>query len=121
MLAKHKCAFYKLSSVAVSTAMLPVGQKQVSACVHLTKVDYPDPNTVIAVCSPLNAKRFAGGDEGALYRGGVAGYVCVEKCDEEREEVTLTVPVKGELPSYMFLVGDDEDAFGKIAINAQQQ
>ena len=47
--------------------------------------------------------------------------MCVEKCDEEREEVTLTVPVKGELPSYMFLVGDDEDAFGKIAINAQQQ
>jgi len=109
------CNFYRLSSVAVSTAMLPVGQKQVSSCVHLTKIDAPPENSIVAVCHPSNVNKFVGGDESALFAGGVAGFLAVERVDEEAETVVVVSPVRGELPSKTFLCCE-ESAFSKVMV-----
>ncbi len=96
----------KMERVSVTNAMLPVGQAQVEACVFLKQVtDTVTPGTVLGVCHPGAVEAYDKG-KSDLYATPVCGFVKVENVDADREEIVITMPIKGELPSKTMLMGE---------------
>ena len=92
---------YRLSSVSLSAAMLPVSAKQSTDPVQLEPV-FIGPtlkHAILAVCHPFAVDKFKeSGEARDLYLSGMAGLVAVEKVDVDREFISLLSP-GGSLPS----------------------
>uniref|UniRef100_A0A7S4HRL3 Protein CLP1 homolog n=1 Tax=Odontella aurita TaxID=265563 RepID=A0A7S4HRL3_9STRA len=101
---------YRLSSVSLSAALLPVSAKQTTEPVQLTLETNITPtlvHAVWAVCHPSAVSSYeSSGSASDLYLSGVAGFVAVEKVDVDREVVSLLSPCAGSLPSSTLLMGD---------------
>jgi polyribonucleotide 5'-hydroxyl-kinase len=99
---------YKLSSVSLSSSMLPVSAKQATDPVQLTAVQISSAlhHCILAVCHPHAAEKFrSSGEARDLYLSGISGVVSVEKVNMDREIISLLSP-GGSLPSTVLLVGD---------------
>jgi len=99
----------KLSSVNLSTSMMPVGQGQSTDPVALHPVDITESikYAVLAVCHPSAVKSYEQTRNARdLYLSTVAGFVVVEKVDVERKVVGLLSPCAGDMPSSILILGD---------------
>eukprot|EP00535_Pseudo-nitzschia_heimii_P010264 CAMPEP_0197192114 /NCGR_PEP_ID=MMETSP1423-20130617/24568_1 /TAXON_ID=476441 /ORGANISM="Pseudo-nitzschia heimii, Strain UNC1101" /LENGTH=564 /DNA_ID=CAMNT_0042644939 /DNA_START=161 /DNA_END=1855 /DNA_ORIENTATION=- len=107
---------YKVSSMALSTSLLPVNaQAQSTDAIQLVEVDIQnDPeaakslqHSLLAVCHPsavlLYSETGIGRD---LVTAGVAGFCAVDKVVTETDRLHLLSPCAGGLPSKTLLMGD---------------
>jgi len=100
---------YKLSSVSLSNALLPVGQQQSTEAVQLTPVNISEGlvHNLIGVCHPAAVQSYMdSGKASDLYESAVAGFCVVEKVNMDTDMLHLLSPCAGTLPSHTFLVGD---------------
>lgn len=107
---------YKLSSMALSTSLLPVNaQSQSTDAIQLVEVDIQtDPeiakglqHSLVAVCHPSAVALFEQTQRGRdLVTAGVAGFCAVDKVITETDQLHLLSPCAGGLPSKTLLVGD---------------
>ena len=107
---------YKLSSMALSTSLLPVNaQSQSTDAIQLVEVDISnDPeiakslqHSLVAVCHPSAVALYNQTGKGRdLVTAGVAGFCAVDKVVVETDKLHLLSPCAGGLPSKTFLVGD---------------
>ena len=107
---------YKVSSMALSTSLLPVNaQAQSTDAIQLVEVDLRnDPevakslqHTLLAVCHPSAVARYGETAKGRdLVTAGVAGFCAVDKVVTETDRLHLLSPCAGGLPSKTFLMGD---------------
>ena len=107
---------YKLSSMALSTSLLPVNaQSQSTDAIQIVEVDIQnDPeiakglqHSLVAVCHPLAVALYESTGKGRdLVTAGVAGFCAVDKVITETDQLHLLSPCAGGLPSKTLIVGD---------------
>ena len=107
---------YKLSSMALSTSLLPVNaQSQSTDAIQLVEVDIQnDPeeakglqHSLMAVCHPSAVEVYAQTGKGRdLVTAGIAGFCAVDKVVTETDQLHLLSPCAGGLPSKTFILGD---------------
>lgn len=110
---------YRLTSLSLSSDMLPISAKQATDAVQLELVEDLSPSLkqcVMSVCHPSAVEAYErrkkegggvgdGSDAEELYLRGVAGMVVVEKVDMAMECLRVLSP-SGTLPSMTLLLGD---------------
>ncbi|CAJ1957849.1 unnamed protein product [Cylindrotheca closterium] len=103
---------YRLSSMALSSSLLPVAQQQTTDAVQISRVDLDTEaeslqHALLAVCHPSSvAKWQASGRARDLVCAGVAGFCAVERIHSETDSLHLLSPCAGSLPSQTLLLGD---------------
>jgi polyribonucleotide 5'-hydroxyl-kinase len=105
----HTITLYKLSSIALSASLLPVGATQNTDSIQVQQVELSEAlqHALLAVCHPNAVAAFAqSGRARDLYEAGVAGFCAVERVVMDTDTVHLLCPCAGSLPSQTLLVGD---------------
>ena len=106
---------YKLSSMALSGSVLPVGQQQSTDAIQLVEIDIQnDPeeakslqHSLIAICHPTAVDAYNKSGRGRdLVTAGVAGFCVVDKVVTETDRLHLLSPCAGSLPSKTMIIGD---------------
>lgn len=103
---------YKMSSMALSSSLLPVAQQQTTDAIQLAKVDLEDQpealqHALVAVCHPMAVQAYQqSGRARDLVTGGVAGFCAVERVMKDSDTLHLLSPCAGALPSKTLLLGD---------------
>lgn len=103
---------YKLSSMALSSSLLPVAQQQSTDAIQIAKLDLELQaesllHQVVAVCHPSAVAAYqASGTARDLVCSGVAGFCAVERVLTDSDTLHLLSPCAGSLPSKTLLVGD---------------
>lgn len=100
---------YKLSAIALSASLLPVGATQNTDSIQVQKVELSEAlqHALLAVCHPNAVTAYdASGRARDLYEGGVAGYCAVERVAMDTETIHMLCPCAGSLPSQTLLLGD---------------
>jgi polyribonucleotide 5'-hydroxyl-kinase len=106
---------YKLSSMALSGSVLPVGQQQSTDAIQLVEIDIQnDPeeakslqHSLIAICHPTAVDAYNRSGRGRdLVTAGVAGFCVVDKVVTETDRLHLLSPCAGSLPSKTMIIGD---------------
>jgi len=107
---------YKLSSMALSTSLLPVNAaSQSTDAIQIVEVHIQtDPelakglqHSLVAICHPSAVALYnESGKARDLVTAGVAGFCAVDKVITETDQLHLLSPCAGGLPSKTLLVGD---------------
>ncbi|KAL3936288.1 MAG: hypothetical protein SGBAC_008370 [Bacillariaceae sp.] len=103
---------YRLSSMALSSSLLPVAQQQTTDAVQISKVDLDTEaeslqHALLAVCHPSSVTKWqASGRARDLVCAGVAGFCAVERIHSDTDALHLLSPCAGSLPSQTLLLGD---------------
>lgn len=103
---------YRLSSMALSSSLLPVAQQQTTDAVQISKVDLDSEadamqHALLAVCHPAAVANWqASGRARDLVCMGVAGFCAVERIHADTDMLHLLSPCAGSLPSKTLLLGD---------------
>lgn len=100
---------YQVTSMSLSSSLLPLGAQQTTDIVQLQPVPITELIThkLLAVCHPRAVHLYdETGESKCLYESGVTGFVVVERVLVESETVHLLAPCAGSLPSHTLLVGD---------------
>jgi len=106
---------YKLSSMALSGSVLPVGQQQSTDAIQLVEIDIQNDieeanslqHALIAICHPSAVDAYDKSGRGRdLVTAGVAGFCVVDKVVTETDRLHLLSPCAGILPSKTMIVGD---------------
>jgi polyribonucleotide 5'-hydroxyl-kinase len=103
---------FKLSSMALSSSLLPVAQQQRTDAVQLTQVDLEHEaetlqHALLAVCHPTAVEAYQqSGRARDLVTAGVAGFCAVERVLTDTDMLHLLSPCAGSLPSKTLLLGD---------------
>ncbi|KAL3910002.1 MAG: hypothetical protein SGARI_002330, partial [Bacillariaceae sp.] len=110
---------YKVSSMALSSSLLPVAQQQSTDAIQLEELDLEDSNSsksnlellqhaLLSVCHPAAVAKYEeeGNSARSLVTAGVAGFCVVERIVEETSTIHLLSPCAGALPSHSLIVGD---------------
>jgi polyribonucleotide 5'-hydroxyl-kinase len=105
---------YKVSSMALSSSLLPVAQQQSTDAIQIVEVDLQGSGDVeslqhalLAVCHPSAAMSYEESGRGRdLVTAGVAGFCAVERIVKETDQIHLLSPCAGSLPSKTLIVGD---------------
>jgi polyribonucleotide 5'-hydroxyl-kinase len=102
-------SIYKLSSMALSSSLLPVAQQQTTDAIQIEEVAVEEAlqHALVAVCHPLAVQTFAQTGRGRdLWTSGVAGFCAVERVLTDSDTLHLLSPCAGSLPSKTLLLGD---------------
>jgi polyribonucleotide 5'-hydroxyl-kinase len=103
---------YRLSSMALSSSLLPVAQQQSTDAVQISKVDLDSEadalqHALLAVCHPVAVANWQeSGRARDLVCKGVAGFCAVERIHSDTDSLHLLSPCAGSLPSKTLLLGD---------------
>jgi polyribonucleotide 5'-hydroxyl-kinase len=103
---------YKLSSMALSSSLLPVAQMQSTDAIQITQVDLDHEaetlqHALLAVCHPSAVQAYQESGRGRdLVTAGVAGFVAVERVLTDTDTLHLLSPCAGSLPSKTLILGD---------------
>lgn len=103
---------YRLSSMALSSSLLPVAQQQTTDAVQISKVDLDSEaetlqHALLAVCHPAAVANWqTSGRARDLACMGVAGFCAVERIHADTDMLHLLSPCAGSLPSKTLLLGD---------------
>mmetsp|Transcript_1225 Transcript_1225/g.2473 ORF Transcript_1225/g.2473 Transcript_1225/m.2473 type:complete len:497 (+) Transcript_1225:54-1544(+) len=103
---------YRLSSMALSSSLLPVAQQQTTDAVQISRVDLDTEaeslqHAMLAVCHPSSVTKWqASGRARDLVCAGVAGFCAVERIHADTDGLHLLSPCAGSLPSQTLLLGD---------------
>ena len=102
---------YKLSSMALSSSLLPVAQQQTTDAIQVEQLQEDSmesiQHAVLAVCHPSAVQAFSESGRGRdLWVPGVAGFCVVERFVKETDTLHLLSPCAGALPSKTLLLGD---------------
>jgi polyribonucleotide 5'-hydroxyl-kinase len=103
---------YKLSSMALSSSLLPVAQMQSTDAIQITQVDLDHEaeslqHALLAVCHPSAVQAYQESGRGRdLVTSGVAGFVAVERVLTDSDMLHLLSPCAGSLPSKTLILGD---------------
>jgi len=100
---------YKLSSMSLSSSLLPVAQQQSTDSIQVQQVELSEAlqHALLAVCHPLAVAAYQqSGRARDLYESGVAGFCAVERVVMDTEIIHLLCPCAGSLPSQTLLIGD---------------
>eukprot|EP00980_Cylindrotheca_fusiformis_P006913 scaffold1442_cov128-Cylindrotheca_fusiformis.AAC.34 len=103
---------YRLSSMALSSSLLPVAQQQTTDAVQISKVDLDSESeslqhALMAVCHPAAVENWqSSGRARDLACMGVAGFCAVERIHADTDTLHLLSPCAGSLPSKTLLLGD---------------
>jgi polyribonucleotide 5'-hydroxyl-kinase len=106
---------YKLSSMALSGSVLPVGQQQSTDAIQLVEIDIQNDteeakslqHSLIAICHPTAVDAYNKSGRGRdLVTAGVAGFCVVDKVVTETDRLHLLSPCAGCLPSKTMIIGD---------------
>ena len=103
---------YKLSSMALSSSLLPVAQQQTTDAIQITQVHLDTEveqlqHALLAVCHPSAVAAYEqSGRARDLVCAGVAGFCAVERVLADADELHLLSPCAGSLPSKTLLLGD---------------
>lgn len=103
---------YKLSSMALSSSLLPVAQQQSTDAIQISKVDLDTEaeglqHALVAVCHPTSVQAYKeSGRARDLVTAGVAGFCAVERVLKDSDTLHLLSPCAGSLPSKTLLIGD---------------
>ena len=106
---------YKLSSMALSGSVLPVGQQQSTDAIQLVEIDIQNDteeakslqHSLIAICHPTAVDAYNKSGRGRdLVTAGVAGFCVVDKVVTETDRLHLLSPCAGSLPSKTMIIGD---------------
>ena len=100
---------YKLSSMALSSSLLPVAQQQTTDAIQIESVSIDEAlqHALVAVCHPLAVQAFReSGRDRDLLSAGVAGFCAVERVMMDTDTLHLLSPCAGSLPSKTLLLGD---------------
>ena len=100
---------YKLSAIALSASLLPVGAGQSTDVIQVQKVDLSESlqHALVAVCHPHAVAAYQrSGRARDLYEAGVAGFCAVERVVMDTDTVHLLCPCAGNLPSQTLLLGE---------------
>ena len=111
----NEVKIYKLSSMALSGSVLPVGQQQTTDAIQLVEIDITNDaeeakllqHAVVAVCHPSAVDEYEQSGRGRdLVTAGVAGFLVVDKVVTETDTLYFLSPCAGSLPSKTMIVGD---------------
>ncbi|KAG7368374.1 Pre-mRNA cleavage complex II protein Clp1-domain containing protein [Nitzschia inconspicua] len=106
---------YKVSSMALSSSLLPVAQQQTTDAVQIIEIDLQGSTSdvdslqhaLLAVCHPAAVTAYEESGRGRdLVTAGVAGFCAVERIVKETDQIHLLSPCAGSLPSKTLIVGD---------------
>lgn len=104
---------YKVSSMALSSSLLPVAQQQSTDAIQIQQMDVEVDDVdslqhaIVAVCHPAAVAAFeSSGRARDLVTAGVAGFCVVERIQKETDQLHLLSPCAGSLPSKTLIVGD---------------
>lgn len=100
---------YKLSAIALSASLLPVGAGQSTDSIQVQQVDLSESlqHALVAVCHPHAVAAYQrSGRARDLFEAGVAGFCAVERVVMDTDTVHLLCPCAGSLPSQTLLLGD---------------
>jgi polyribonucleotide 5'-hydroxyl-kinase len=106
---------FKVSSMALSSSLLPVAQQQTTDAIQIVEVDLEGSSgdaeslqhALLAVCHPAAVAAYEESGRGRdLVTAGVAGFVAVERIVQETDKIHLLSPCAGSLPSKTLIVGD---------------
>lgn len=105
---------YKVSSMALSSSLLPVAQQQSTDAIQIVEIDLEGGGDVeslqhalLAVCHPSVVAAYEESGRGRdLVTPGVAGFCVVERIVKETDQIHLLSPCAGSLPSKTLIVGD---------------
>jgi polyribonucleotide 5'-hydroxyl-kinase len=103
---------YKVSSMALSSSLLPVAQQQSTDAIQIVKLDLETEaeslqHALLAVCHPSAVQAYTNsGRARDLVTAGVAGFCAVERVVTDTDTLHLLSPCAGSLPSKTLLLGD---------------
>jgi polyribonucleotide 5'-hydroxyl-kinase len=106
---------YKVSTMALSSSLLPVAQQQSTDSIQLVEMDLDEnaktmetlQHALLAVCHPLAVQKYIEtGRARDLVTAGVAGFCAVERIVTETNQIHLLSPCAGALPSTTLIVGN---------------
>jgi polyribonucleotide 5'-hydroxyl-kinase len=100
---------YKLSSISLSSSLLPVAATQSTDAIQLTQVELTESlqHSLLAVCHPTAVQAYTeSGRARDLVTAGVAGFCAVERVIVDSDMLHLLSPCAGSLPSNTLLLGD---------------
>jgi polyribonucleotide 5'-hydroxyl-kinase len=106
---------YKVSSMALSSSLLPVAQQQSTDAIQMIELDISNSSSeaeslqhmLLAVCHPTAVAAYrASGRARDLVTGGTAGFCAVERVIVDTDTLHLLSPCAGALPSQVMLLGD---------------
>ena len=106
---------YKVSSMALSSSLLPVAQQQSTDAIQMVELDIVNSSQdaeslqhmLLAVCHPSAVAAYqSSGRARDLVTGGVAGFCAVERVITDTDTLHLLSPCAGALPSKVMLLGD---------------
>lgn len=103
---------YRLSSMALSSSLLPVAQQQSTDAIQISQVDLDSEadtlqHALLAVCHPSAVQTWlTSGRARDLVCAGVAGFCAVERINSDTDSLHLLSPCAGSLPSKTLLLGD---------------
>ncbi len=100
---------FKLSSMALSSSLLPVAQQQTTDAIQIQQVPVEEAlqHSLVAVCHPLAVQAYRESGRGRdLWTAGVAGFCAVERVVMETDTLHLLSPCAGSLPSKTLLLGE---------------
>lgn len=100
---------FKLSSMALSSSLLPVAQQQTTDAIQIQPVPLEEAlqHSLLAVCHPAAVQSYRESGRGRdLWTAGVAGFCVVERVVMESDTLHLLSPCAGSLPSKTLLLGE---------------
>jgi polyribonucleotide 5'-hydroxyl-kinase len=106
---------YRVSSMALSSSLLPVAQAQSTDAIQIQQLDLEGDSEIaeslqhslVAVCHPSAVALYEQTGRGRdLVTAGVAGFCSVERIVKETDQIHLLSPCAGSLPSKTLIVGD---------------
>ena len=101
---------YKVSSIALSASLLPLGAQQTTDAIQLQRIERLGESlqhALLAVCHPIAVDAYtASGRARDLVTAGVAGFCAVERVLVDTDTLHLLSPCAGSLPSHTLVVGD---------------
>ncbi|CAB9509507.1 Polyribonucleotide 5'-hydroxyl-kinase Clp1 [Seminavis robusta] len=100
---------YKLSAIALSASLLPVGMGQSTDSIQVQEVELSESlqHALVAVCHPHAVAAYQkSGRARDLFQAGAAGFCAIERVVMDTDTVHLLCPCAGNLPSKTLLLGD---------------